>query len=550
MNLNSSGTILQGCSDALPSGNVLDYTYGYTDSSGRNNGNTLLWSAAGAQTFSRNYTYDQVSRLATLSGTGATCTALTWTYDIWGNRTDQTNTPGSGSSCVETHLTFTAQNRITAPNMAYDAPGNLIMQTGATYQYDDENRMTSLTGTGGAASYVYDADGQRVQKTVQGVSTYYIYDLAGSVVAESNAATGWQKAYVYGGAGRLLAEYDGGSAGTTSFVTGDYLGSTRLITALNQSIKDSLDFLPYGEQISGDTSTTHKFTGKERDSESNLDDFGARYYSSSMGTFMSVDPSGKSVHLTDPQTWNRYVYARDNPIGYVDPNGRWGTAVHNSIIDNALSFLASGERDILKAASVEVDQDQSVQGARKHGMSMPGQSYSDAVAASDKWVNDNIDSAVNAQLTFEAAGDSPENQAMRGTLNSPDALRFFGFAAHERADETSPEHAGFQPWYGAYDGAVLMGTEDENVGYIPTRNDLRGAAHVGKEIIHGYDDPADRAQAVQNVHNLWIQYQTKLEEARKRKKAADDEKKPRLGKCPTPQQRLPHPGEGSACVGG
>jgi RHS repeat-associated protein len=557
MNLNSTATVLQSCSDALPSGNVLDYTYGYADSSGRNNGTTLLWSAAGAQTFSRNYTYDQVSRLATLSGTGTTCSALTWTYDIWGNRTDQTNTPGSGSSCVEAHLTFTAQNRITAPNMVYDAPGNLMMQTGATYQYDDENRMTSLTGTGGAASYVYDAAGQRVQKTVQGVSTYYIYDLAGSVVAESNAATGWQKAYVYGGARRLLAEYDGGSTGTTSFVTGDYLGSTRLITALNQSVKDSLDFLPYGEQIAGDTSTTHKFTGKERDAESNLDDFGARYYSSSMGTFMSVDPSGKSVHLADPQTRNRYVYARDNPIGYVDPNGRWGTAVHNAIIDNALSFLASGDRNVVKAASLEVDQDQSVQGAYKHGMSQPpgpGQTQDDAVAAAmsdaGKWIDGNLDSAVNAQLAFEAAGDGPENQEMRTTLNSPDALRLFGLAAHTVADETSPEHAGFQPWYGYGDGTVVASPIPTMMpGYYPSRNDRRAGAHVAAEFIAGFLDPADQEQAVQNVHNLWVQYQIRLEEARKRKKAAADEMKNRQGKCTDPGQSPPPPGSGNSDSG-
>jgi len=54
-------------------------------------------------------------------------------------------------------------------------------------------------------------------------------------------------------------------------------------------VTDALDYLPYGEQIAGGTFTTHKFTGYERDAESGLDYAAARYYSSSLGRFMSVD---------------------------------------------------------------------------------------------------------------------------------------------------------------------------------------------------------------------------------------------------------------------
>jgi RHS repeat-associated protein len=61
------------------------------------------------------------------------------------------------------------------------------------------------------------------------------------------------------------------------------------------------------------------FTGKERDSESGLDNFGPRYDSSSMGRFMSADPMGG--HLLDPQTLNRYSYVRNNPLNLTDPTG-------------------------------------------------------------------------------------------------------------------------------------------------------------------------------------------------------------------------------------
>ncbi len=60
-----------------------------------------------------------------------------------------------------------------------------------------------------------------------------------------------------------------------------------------------------------------RFTGKERDAESGLDNFGARYFGSSMGRFMSPDPLGGD--MTNPQSLNRYAYALNNPLRYTDP---------------------------------------------------------------------------------------------------------------------------------------------------------------------------------------------------------------------------------------
>ncbi len=65
----------------------------------------------------------------------------------------------------------------------------------------------------------------------------------------------------------------------------------------------------------------YKFTGKERDSESGLDNFGARYDSSSMGRFMSPDPENLGAIRDDPQSWNAYAYVRNNPLKYTDPDG-------------------------------------------------------------------------------------------------------------------------------------------------------------------------------------------------------------------------------------
>src|SRR5262249_26963127 len=156
--------------------------------------------------------------------------------------------------------------------------------------------------------YGYDGDGHRVTKTAGGVTTIYVYNIAGQLIAE------------YGG----TATNDG-----TSYLTTDHLGSTRAVTNQNQVVTRH-DYLPFGDElpagIGNRTSglgyvttddTTQRFTSKERDTESSLDYFGARYYSSSQGRFTGPDPLIASAKAIEPQTWNRYVYVTNNPVRYI-----------------------------------------------------------------------------------------------------------------------------------------------------------------------------------------------------------------------------------------
>jgi RHS repeat-associated protein len=73
-----------------------------------------------------------------------------------------------------------------------------------------------------------------------------------------------------------------------------------------------------------------RYTGKERDAESGLDNFGFRYFGSSLGRFMSPDPPLLDQHIADAQSWNLYSYVRNNPRSFVDPTG------------NAVELLCSG----------------------------------------------------------------------------------------------------------------------------------------------------------------------------------------------------------------
>jgi len=96
-----------------------------------------------------------------------------------------------------------------------------------------------------------------------------------------------------------------------------------------------MDYLPFGEQIAGGSGSSHKFTGKERDSESGLDNFEARYFSSSLGRFGSPDPLMNSGRPDDPQSWNRYTYTGNNPLNFTDPTGlyTWSAGLGGNAAD-------------------------------------------------------------------------------------------------------------------------------------------------------------------------------------------------------------------------
>jgi RHS repeat-associated protein len=317
----------------------LDYGYGTTT----NNGNVLTQTITAPQIPSGNlvltqtYTYDALNRLLTAGENGSPSWSQSYSYDRYGNRwVAGYIVPGNESLTPQSANAFIATtNRIDPAVMGgfgYDAAGNLTSDPRTPPNgivYDAENRQTRFNGSVG--QYFYDGDGRRVKKI----------DNTGTTV------------FVYNAGGQLIAEYTSGppSGGGTSYLTSDHLGSTRVVMKSDGSVARH-DFLPFGEEISsaiggrgsvagyGAADTTRqKFTQKERDNESGLDYFGARYYSSAQGRFTSPDEfSGGPDELYDfaasasdnptfyadlhePQSLNKYQYCYNNPLACVDPDG-------------------------------------------------------------------------------------------------------------------------------------------------------------------------------------------------------------------------------------
>ena len=116
------------------------------------------------------------------------------------------------------------------------------------------------------------------------------------------------------------------------FFVNDALGTSQMeLSAAGYPVWQG-QFAPFGAEL--DTQTTnnnYKFTGKERDTESGLDYFGARYYASSMGRWMSPDyqdldedgvpDAAPHASLTNPQTLNLYGYVENNSLSKRDFDG-------------------------------------------------------------------------------------------------------------------------------------------------------------------------------------------------------------------------------------
>jgi RHS repeat-associated protein len=139
---------------------------------------------------------------------------------------------------------------------------------------------------------------------------------------------------------RVLAAWNSSSGGTDiRWLVADHLGTPRMIIDQTGSLAGVTrhDYLPFGEELiagqggrtiqqgySGDN-IRQKFTQKERDNETGLDYFGARYYASTQGRFTGADAFFKDSNVNDPQSWNKYAYVRNNPLKYLDELGEKAT---------------------------------------------------------------------------------------------------------------------------------------------------------------------------------------------------------------------------------
>jgi RHS repeat-associated protein len=300
------------------------YQYNPTGQTQVNNGNIYTITNVKDSTRTQTFTYDPLNRLLTAGD--QTHWSNSYVYDAWGNlyQKNPGTLPGEGLSKVpdtNNHLS----------GMTYDAGGNVTNDgLGGTFVFDGENRIKSA----GSVTYTYDADGRRVQKST-GIN--YWYGPGGQVLAETDSSGNWTNYIFFGGErlARNIPQTPPAQADIKYYIT-DHLHSTGMFVdqhgASYADVLDDNDFYPWGGVVPGVGKTTSnntiKFTGKYRDTDTaaNLDYFGARYYSNTIGRFMSTDWAAKPTTVPyakfgDPQSLNLYSYVENGPINSVDVDG-------------------------------------------------------------------------------------------------------------------------------------------------------------------------------------------------------------------------------------
>lgn len=257
-----------------------------------------------------------------------------------------------------------------------------------TYTWDERNQLISTSDPSYTTTYIYGQDGQRTNKFTTSSETLY-FNKMWIIRTDAGSPRGQAVKNVYLGDTRIVTKLRDKDDKTTNaevnrqyYYHSDHLGSATLITDENGVEYQRIEYTPYGETWVEKTSNVgleylpYKFTGKEMDEETGLYYYGARYLDPKYSRWISTDPAlGEYVPqapindeakkhnqnlpgmggLFNTVNLSLYHYAGNNPIKYVDPDGR-------SNEDDFISCFKTNlknNNDITKALLVTISQNKS-----------------------------------------------------------------------------------------------------------------------------------------------------------------------------------------------
>ncbi|RHW36022.1 hypothetical protein D1B31_18215 [Neobacillus notoginsengisoli] len=276
----------------------------------------------------KSFTYDFANRLESWTSSGKT---VSYQYDPAGNLLNP-----NGKS-----LTFNAANEI--EGFDYDYTGNIKKDDKYQYEWDKEGRLVSVKDLAGGtiASYTYHPDGLRKTKMVGGVTYSYHYDGSDLIrITDKGNNTVWAFTWIDGKPKTVT-----NSQGQTFFYITNYRGDVvRVIDEAGLEVA-SYSYDPWGNvlQITEQAVVENQsigYAGYYYDRETNLYYLQARYYDPGTARFLSRDPF--KGRLDEPITQNAYVYANNNPLMNIDPDGLHSKQVWGNHWWNAKWFVANG----------------------------------------------------------------------------------------------------------------------------------------------------------------------------------------------------------------
>ncbi len=251
------------------------------------------------------YGYDLLGRLQTATSLYDPAQSQAFDYDLAGNKTYDSRI-GTISYPLPGSPRPHAPTTVAGQPMTYDLNGNLVSGRGRSYDWNVDNKPTTVNGL----SFAYAGDGTRLKKTAPGGAT--LFPLGDDYEIKDGVATKYLR---LGGA--PIAKRVGA---TSYWLHADRLGSVQAVTDAAGQNALRRTYRPYGQKIAD--STTHweplGYIGERLDEETSLTYLHARYYDSELGTFVSPDPLDPDAGGVGP---NRYAYVAGNPVAAGDPSG-------------------------------------------------------------------------------------------------------------------------------------------------------------------------------------------------------------------------------------
>jgi RHS repeat-associated protein len=304
-----------------------------------------------------NYTYDPMNRLTQASCSGCSQHSETYQYDNDGNIERLIR----GTSKDYVYSYYTGRNRLQtvnnnagggSMNFYYNGKGAVtsvydnITPVLKYFTYDYRNMPVQVTYEWeniDTYHYYYDENGMRVRREKVGTSSgreYYLRDHTGREVAiydynsnrikminlfghglEGKVNVDWQYVCIPSGCSPDGCEWTWQRTDSKYYYVKDHLGNIRVTLQQNGNLASARDYYPYGETLRAYTTAgvgdRYQLTEKERDAETNLDYFGARYYDGGIIRWLTPDPLADKYY-----GWSPYNYTLGNPLRYIDPDGR------------------------------------------------------------------------------------------------------------------------------------------------------------------------------------------------------------------------------------
>jgi RHS repeat-associated protein len=261
--------------------------------------------------------YDNLHRLLGFNRPGTSQT-VSCTYDAIGDML----TYSENGSVAYTYLTPTgthlphAIKSANGLNYTYDLCGNMLTRGSQALVYNPENRLIGSAVSNQSTTFGYDAGGNRLWK--QGAPTNTLQVWIGGNYEEKDGkilfhiSAGDRMVYTYSSDGSVAEYYHP-----------DHLHSAQVMSTTGGGLYQHYEYAAYGNSRYTYSATafpiSRRYTSQVLDEETGLYYFGARYYDPVIGRF--IQPDTMIANRFDPQAYDRYAYARDNPLEYVDPNG-------------------------------------------------------------------------------------------------------------------------------------------------------------------------------------------------------------------------------------